>query len=174
MLHSDNSTELLEPQIVAFGSKMFETLGADKPSAFNKEFWSAKVLGWAFLYPKFKINLFRLVDVLPTLRTSESIAEHITLYLADEARKINPIAGWLFRMRPHSLWGRMAASITKASVNKMSDDVIAGTDAKSALPKLSTLRSAHLAFTVDLLGEYSVSEKEAIFINKDTLKFLIL
>ena len=164
MLHSDNSNtqENLDSKIIAFGKSIFDTLGSDKPSAFNKEFWSAKVLSWAFLYPRFKINLFRLVDVLPTLKDTKAIAEHITLYLADEAKKIHPLAGWLFRMRPHSLWARLSASITQASVKKMADDVIAGTDAKSALEKLDTLRKSRLSFTVDLLGEYSVSEKEAL------------
>jgi RHH-type proline utilization regulon transcriptional repressor/proline dehydrogenase/delta 1-pyrroline-5-carboxylate dehydrogenase len=152
----------LEEKILSFGSVIFDTLGSEKPSAFNKEFWSAKVLGWAFLYPKFKVNLFRLVDVLPTLRDSKAIAEHIDLYLSAEAKKISLLAGWAFRMNPKSLRAKIAAAITQASVKKMADDVIAGTTAEDAIKKLDSLRKEKLAFTVDLLGEYSVSEKEAL------------
>ena len=152
----------LEETIRAFGSDVFDALGSDKPSAFNKEFWSAKILSWAFLYPSFKVNLFRLVDVLPTLRDAASIAEHIDLYLTAEAKKINRLAGWAFHMNPRSLRAKLAAAITQASVKKMADDVIAGTTARDAMKKLDQLRHSKLAFTVDLLGEYSVSEKEAL------------
>lgn len=152
----------LESEIIDFGANVFNLISIDKPTAFNKEFWNAKILEWAMLWPKFKVNLFRLIDVLPTLRSDKEIAEHISLYLADEAFKITPIAGLLFKSQSLPILRNISSYITKQSVRQMAYDVIAGSNTLESIEKLQKIRDDGLAFTVDLLGEYSVSENEAI------------
>ncbi|MBI3117806.1 MAG: hypothetical protein HYZ00_03915 [Candidatus Hydrogenedentes bacterium] len=43
-------------------------LAGEKPGVFTHAFWEARILPWAMADPGLKVDLFRLVDVLPTLR----------------------------------------------------------------------------------------------------------
>jgi RHH-type proline utilization regulon transcriptional repressor/proline dehydrogenase/delta 1-pyrroline-5-carboxylate dehydrogenase len=152
----------IESEILEFGKNIFHLISTDRPSVFQKAFWSAKLLQWSMTNPKFKVQLFRLVDVLPTLRSSKSIAEHIRLYLAEEGGKINRLIGALLNLRSSSPLALPASYITKQSVEQMASDMITGATPNDAIGPLIKLRQQKMAFTVDLLGEYSVSELEAV------------
>ena len=147
--------------IVTFGREIFSRVGASQPSAFNKNYWSGRMMEWSMTRPAFKTNLFRLVDVLPSLRSSDQIAEHVTQYLATEGKAIHPFVGWAMRINPHSLKAKLASFVVKKSVREMAAQFIAGEDPKSALPRLREIRRNGMSFTADLLGEFCVSEPEA-------------
>lgn len=152
----------LEAQITSFGREIFEAIGNEQPSTFNKNFWSGKMMEWAMTHPDFKLNLFRLVDVLPSLRRSERVTAHVAEYLGPSARDLHSLLGWAVSAEPKSLRGALTAFAVRLGVRQMAQQFIAGVDAAHALPKLRALRQRRLAFTVDLLGEYCVSEREAV------------
>ncbi len=112
-------------------------------------------------YPEFKVNLFRLVDVLPTLSSPEAIADHVRQYLTDPANKIHPSLGWLIGFSRSRLGTKATALAVKFGVAQMAKLFIAGHDPKSSLPTLRRLRQDGFSFTVDLLGEFCVCETEA-------------
>lgn len=151
----------LENHIKHFGVDIFSAIGSEQPSTFNKAYWSSRMMEWSMTNPRFKVNLFRLIDVLPTLSSTSNIASHINEYLAHDASRIHPLLGWMFQMKKNSLKGAVASYITKKSVQNMANDFIAGSTPKNALPALRKMRENGLSFTVDLLGEYCVSELEA-------------
>jgi RHH-type proline utilization regulon transcriptional repressor/proline dehydrogenase/delta 1-pyrroline-5-carboxylate dehydrogenase len=111
---------------------------------------------WSMQNSAFKVNLFRLIDVLPTLTSAKAIGSHIEEYLSKEARALHPILGWMFTVEKSLIKRSVASVVTKKSVLNMANDFIAGDSAKSALPVLKAMRADTLAFTVDLLGEYCV------------------
>lgn len=154
--------DTIEREIRSFGKDIFAGIGSEQPSTFNKEYWSSRLMEWSMTRPRFKINLFRLIDVLPTLPTAASVAAHIQEYLAADATEINSFLGWLFRLKKRPIRGRIASFITKKSVHNMSDSFIAGDTPERALPAIETMRTGGISFTVDLLGEYCVSEVEAL------------
>ncbi len=117
---------------------------------------------WSMSKPEFKTDLFRLVDVLPTLRSEEAILSHVSLYLKDSAKDLNPILAWLLDTKPETLMGSLVRFGVNTGVTNMASQFIAGATPEDALPKLKKIRAKKLAFTVDLLGEYSVSEVEAL------------
>ncbi|MCI5064090.1 proline dehydrogenase family protein [bacterium] len=152
----------LEEEILHFGSGIFQQVQQERPSAFNTAFWSGKVMEWSMQFQSFKTDMFRLVDVLPALQSSRAIASHVSEYLAESAKEIHDLASWGVNIPPHSLRAKAASFAVKRGVSQMAKQFIAGETPKGALKELKRLRKAGLAFTVDLLGEYCLSEKEAI------------
>lgn len=151
----------LEDQILSFGREVFKLIGSELPGAFSTNFWSSKIMQWSMTRQDLKVNMFRLVDVLPTLRDSAAVASHIQEYLAGPGGEISPILRWGASRPPHSLSAKVAASFVKLGVRKTAEQFIAGETPTKSLQALNKLREQGLAFTCDLLGEYCVSEVEA-------------
>lgn len=155
------STDDQDQIIVDFGKKIFEAMDRNRPSAFSKNFWSGRIMAWAMKRPEFKLNMFRLVDVLPTLTTSAQIAQHVTEYLGPVAANMDALSSWGLNLNPNSLRAKLAAFTVKRSVGQMASQFIAGATPNSALKPLKRLRARRIAFTCDLLGEFSLSEFES-------------
>jgi RHH-type proline utilization regulon transcriptional repressor/proline dehydrogenase/delta 1-pyrroline-5-carboxylate dehydrogenase len=119
------------------------------------------MMQWSMSRPDFKVNLFRLVDVLPTLKTPEAIAKHVQLYLTEPANRIHPALGWVVGWSRSNLGAWLTAKAVTLGVQQMANLFIAGHTPQKALPVLRRLRSQGFSFTVDLLGEFCVCEGEA-------------
>jgi RHH-type proline utilization regulon transcriptional repressor/proline dehydrogenase/delta 1-pyrroline-5-carboxylate dehydrogenase len=163
------------------GKKIFALVGSERPSTFNLNFWATKMMNWSMSDPRFKVNLFRLVDVLPQLRSQAAVASHVREYLGNHhihlrgIERLGSLLQWGLRAPPGSLRGNLVAYVVKRSVEQMAGLFIAGENPSDAVPALRSLRSQGLAFTVDLLGEFSVSEREAnIYVDRylDALEVL--
>ncbi len=132
------------------------------PGLFDKAWWSGQVLEWAMRDPGFKTEMFRFVDVFPVLQTPEEVARHIQEYLLRPG--VNVPAVIKVALKGAGL-GRLATKVAAGQIAKnlegMARTFIAGVDASSAMPALTDLRGQGQAFTVDLLGEATVSEAEA-------------
>ncbi len=152
----------LEDEIVDFGRMIFTAIGQEQPSAFNKNYWSGRIMEWSMKKPEFKVNMFRLVDVLPSLQSSAAIARHVTEYLGTVAADIGALAEWGLNVPPNSLRAKVTALVVKKSVEQMAAQFIAGSSPTNALKALRRLRGDGICFTADLLGEFSVSEREAL------------
>lgn len=167
--------QLLEQRIREIGRETFSTLSQFGPSTFKKNFWIGKVLELTIRNPQFKTNLFRLVDVLPALRTHSEIVDHVREYLAAPAAELHPLLALLLDAPRLSLRGQAGARAVRFGTRQIGQLFIAGEEPRQALPALRRLRQAGLAFTIDLLGEYCVSESEALaYQNRylDALKIL--
>ena len=109
-----------------------------------------------------KVQMFRFVDVLPMLKTHESVARHFQEYF-DEVREHLP---WAVRMgldvsTPNSLLGKALSVNARTNARKMAERFIAGKSVEEVLQSVARLRKQGLAFTLDLLGEAVLSEQEA-------------
>jgi RHH-type transcriptional regulator, proline utilization regulon repressor / proline dehydrogenase / delta 1-pyrroline-5-carboxylate dehydrogenase len=156
------SSQSIENEILEFGRNIFRLIGKQQPSAFDKNYIPGKIMEWSMTKPDFKLNMFRLVDVLPSLSSSEAIARHVNEYLSVAAKDIHGLVEWGVNVNPESLRAKLTAFAVKRSVTQMARMFIAGEDAASAMKHLRSIRKSGMAFTVDLLGEYSVSEQEGL------------
>ena len=150
-----------ESRVREFGKQIFSGIGKEQPSTFNKDYWSGRIMEWSMSKPDFKINMFRLVDVLPALKSSASIAAHVSEYLSKPGAEISGLLEWGLTINPNSLRAKVTSALVKRSVEQMASQFIAGESPKGALKELRRLRKAGLSFTADLLGEFSLSEREA-------------
>lgn len=151
-----------EQRIREIGIDLFARMKGEKPGLFDKAWWSGQILEWAMQDPVFKTEMFRFVDVFPVLKTPEEIARHLQEYLLRPG--VNPPTVIKMALKGAGL-GSMATRIAAGQIAKnlegMGKRFILGTDVASAVTALRDLRQQRQAFTVDLLGEATVSEPEA-------------
>ena len=151
----------LNEKIIDVGRQVFGDLGDTDPSLLDPRYLNSLLMRWSMGQPEFKVKLFRLVDVLPTLTSNQAIAEHVREYLIPPANKMHPSLGWFISLCEQPLLANVAALMVKQGVKQMASMFIAGDSPTAALPVLRRLRGERYSFTVDLLGEFCVCEKEA-------------
>ncbi|MFU2209635.1 L-glutamate gamma-semialdehyde dehydrogenase [Solidesulfovibrio sp. C21] len=154
----------LDEAIRQRGKAFFASIRGESPSIFNKGFWTGKVMDWAMKNEGFKVQLFRFVDVLPYLTTSGNLSRHIEEYFAGgEAGDIPAVLKW--GAEKSGLFGGVAAKLMgkaiRSNIEGMARQFIVGEQTKEAVKNLSKIRKDGFAFTVDLLGEATVSELES-------------
>jgi RHH-type proline utilization regulon transcriptional repressor/proline dehydrogenase/delta 1-pyrroline-5-carboxylate dehydrogenase len=124
--------------------------------------WDDKMLAWAMSNPGLRVQLFRFIDCLPSLRSKAEIARHLQEYLGDESVELpGALKGLLGFANPDSLPGQAAATTVSTAVETLARKYIAGENVKQVLKAIEHLRKEKMGFTVDLLGEAVITEAEA-------------
>jgi len=111
-----------------------------------------------------KVSMFRFVDVLASLSQPDDILRHFREYMEDRPAGTTlpfPIRWALALGKPGTPQGRWIAYVIQASARKMATRFIAGDDPAEVLQRAADLNAHGLQFTLDLLGEATVSEHEA-------------
>ena len=119
----------LEGEILEFGRGIFAEIGKQQPSAFNKNFWIGRIMEWSMAQPAFKLNMFRLVDVLPSLHSAPAIASHVNEYLGSVGANIHALVDWGLNAPPTSLRARATSVIVRKGVQQMASLFIGGENA---------------------------------------------
>lgn len=150
---------VLDRAVLQCGQEIFRRLENQSGSIFNKDWWYGRIMEWSMKNEAFKVQMFRFVDVLPYLNSSDEVARHLKEYFAEggEIPSIFNVGMGLGSLAP----GLMAGAVRK-NVTQMAKMFIVGENAKEALPVLIKNRKAGLGFTVDILGEAALSEAEAL------------
>ena len=150
----------IQSQIVSRGEEILKRMdGQSKASIFSKDFWYGSVMEWSMKNEKFKTNMFRFVDVLPSINSGDEVARHLKEYFSEDGGSLPSVFNvglGLGSLAP----GLMAGAIKK-NVMGMAKMFITGESPDEALPVLKKARKAKMTFTVDILGEATLSEKEA-------------
>lgn len=151
----------LQTQIRARGEEILKRMeGQSKASIFNKDWWYGSIMDWSMKNEQFKTQMFRFVDVLPALNSGNEVARHLKEYFAKtggELPSVFNVGLGLGSLAP----GLMAGAIRK-NVTQMAKMFITGENPSEALPVLKKARKNKITFTVDILGEATLSEKEAL------------
>ena len=155
--------ELLEPSknlsTIELGEKVLKLNSTSSKTLLNKDWWYSKVMDWSMKNTEFKTKMFRFVDVFPYLNSGEDLLKHVDEYFQNEEGELPS----LFHFG--STVGQIAPGFVSKSVEKNIKDMarlfITGDSPEDALKKLSESRKNKVGFTVDLLGELTLSEKEA-------------
>ena len=120
-------------------------------------------MAWAMQDESVKVQMFRFVDVLPMLDTSESRDPAPARILSTTWRGSLPAAVrlGLAVATPRSLAGRALAIAARSNAQSSCPRFIAGTNASEVLAAAMRERKLRRAFTLDILGEAVTSEVEA-------------
>ncbi len=150
----------IQSQIVSRGEEILKRMeGQSRASIFSKDFWYGSIMEWSMKNEKFKTNMFRFVDVLPSINSGDEVARHLKEYFSEDGGTLPPVFNvglGLGSLAP----GLMAGAIKK-NVMGMAKMFITGESPDEALPVLKKARKNKMTFTVDILGEATLSEKEA-------------
>ncbi|MES9997463.1 proline dehydrogenase family protein [Desulfovibrio aminophilus] len=156
--------QILEPRIVSRGKEFFTSIAGEAPSIFNKGWWTGKVMDWAMKNEAFKVQMFRFVDVLPYLTTSDSLSRHIEEYFTGEnAGEIPDVLKWGASKTGFAggLVAKVLHKTIRSNIEGMARQFIIGEKASEAVKGIKKLRKDGFAFVIDLLGEATMNEAEA-------------
>jgi len=124
--------------------------------------WDDKLLGWAMSNPGLRVQLFRFIDCLPSLRSKPEIARHLQEYLGDESVELPAaLKGLLNFANADSMPGQLAATTVSTAVETLAHKYISGENIRQVIKTVERLRKDKMAFTIDLLGEAVITEEEA-------------
>jgi RHH-type proline utilization regulon transcriptional repressor/proline dehydrogenase/delta 1-pyrroline-5-carboxylate dehydrogenase len=134
-----------------------------------------KLLNWCMQDERFKVQLFRFVDVFPLLEGRESLGRHILEYFEDYFGLFPSLLKWGIERRGlgGAATGTILSQAMRMSILGLARQFIIGGDSREALRNLRKLRKGKFAFTVDILGEATVSEAEAESYLKRYLDLLV-
>ncbi|MEX0585781.1 MAG: proline dehydrogenase family protein, partial [Pirellulales bacterium] len=144
------------------GRYLFDHLDARQPSVLERRWWDDRIMDWAMRDDAVKVQMFRFVDVLPMLRDSRAVTEHLIEYLGQVRDRLpGPVRVALAMAKPGSVVGRGLALAARRNAAAQARRFIAGTTAEEVLAAAKRERRLRRAFTLDVLGEAVTSEIEA-------------
>ena len=157
----------IERRVHELGETLFARMdSAPVPGIFSKKGAYARVMEWSMKDPAFKTQLFRFVDVLPTLSSSADIVRHLQEYLGDKAVELNP--AMKVGLAASAFAPALVAGPVKANVVAMAAQFVVGETADDLVKQLRKNAKLGCATTIDLLGETVVSEGEAeVFLQRN-------
>lgn len=157
----------IESAVRAKGEQLFALMDRQPPPAlFSKKGAYARLMEWSMKDPAFKTQLFRFVDVLPSLNSSGEIVRHLQEYLGDRAVALNPAlkAG----LAAASFAPALVATPVKAQIVDMAGQFVAGQTGEDLIRQIRKNAQLGLATTIDLLGETVVNDAEAdVFLQRN-------
>jgi len=148
----------LQTEIEQRGARIFELVDRHPEPLFSKAGFYQRLMALSMRDERFKVQMFRFVDVLPSLRRSGDIVQHLDEYFTDMRNGLAPLVRTGVRAAKIVPW--ISGQLLRWNVSGMARQFIAG---KNPDDVMNTLRKRHeqrIGFTVDLLGEAVVSEKE--------------
>ena len=107
-----------------------------------------RLIDWSMQNEELKVQLFRFVDVLPTLTSSKEVARHAYEYLGDSVEGLPRPAQLAVRASPALPW--LTSFAARKGVEQMAKMFILARNGVEAIPKLREARNLPLAFTVIL------------------------
>ena len=149
----------LQAEVERRGQRIFELVDRHPESIFSKAGFYQRMMALSMRDEHFKVQMFRFVDVLASLRRGGEIVRHLEEYFADMRNGLAPVVQTGVRLARIAPW--FSGKVLRWNVSGMARQFIAG---KNPPDVMKTLRKRHrqgIGFTVDLLGEAVVSEKEA-------------
>jgi RHH-type transcriptional regulator, proline utilization regulon repressor / proline dehydrogenase / delta 1-pyrroline-5-carboxylate dehydrogenase len=151
----------LQSEVERRGRRIFELVDENPDRLLSKAGFYQRLMALSMRDEQLKLQLFRFVDVLPSLHTSREIIEHLQEYLAEahDSQKVSELLGAGVRLARFVPW--ISGPILRWNVSEMARQFIAGRNPNDVLQTLRKRRAQKIGFTVDLLGEAVVSETEA-------------
>src|SRR5438046_3063293 len=149
----------LQSEIEQRGACIFELVDKHPESLFSKAGFYQRMMALSMRDERFKVQMFRFVDVLPSLRHSGDIVQHLDEYFTDIGNGFAPLVRTGVRAARILPW--ISGQLLRWNVSGMARQFIAGKNPNDVMKTLRKRRRQGIGFTVDLLGEAVVSEREA-------------
>src|SRR5215471_6429814 len=149
----------LQSDVEQRGTRIFELVDKHPERLFSKAGFYQRLMALSMHDERFKTQLFRFVAVLPSLRSSSEIIQHLEEYFSDSDDDFSPLVEMGVRAARLVPW--ISAPVLRWNVSEMARQFIAGRNPDDVVATLRKRRAQKIGFTVDVLGEAVVSEAEA-------------
>jgi RHH-type proline utilization regulon transcriptional repressor/proline dehydrogenase/delta 1-pyrroline-5-carboxylate dehydrogenase len=152
----------LEKETLEIAKEIISRTSEKEPHFWESSWWEGRTVQWLASSSEIKTGVLRFVDVFPVLRSSKSVVRHLREYLPDTALHLpeNLRVGRKF-LDSGLITPRAMASAIRLGVTSAAKRFIAGTSMEETAGALDKILSEGMSYTLDLLGEATLSEKEA-------------
>jgi len=147
----------LEKETAELARSLYRKAAERKPSLFEPADWMGRMIDWSLKDESLRVALFRFVDVLPSLDSAADIGRHLREYFS---RVDHALGGLVFVAQALGA-GWLVAPVLRQNVVRLARRFIVEEEAHALVPVLEGLRNEPAAFTLDVVGEATVSEAEA-------------
>lgn len=156
-----HAEQLLEPSIRHIGCTLAEHCKTGTPAVLSQRWWNDLLMDWGMQDEDFKVQLFRFVDVLPTLKTDEQFTRLLAEYFSHTPILPQTLRWSLQKLPATWIGAHIGALVLRRQFTRMAYTFIAGYSIHNAMPVLKHLWQSGRGASIDLLGETTVSETEA-------------
>jgi RHH-type proline utilization regulon transcriptional repressor/proline dehydrogenase/delta 1-pyrroline-5-carboxylate dehydrogenase len=156
-----------EHEIQRLARALYRKAAEEKHSLFDQDFLG-RMIDRSLEDESLRVALFRFVDVLPSLQSSSEIGRHLEEYFS---RVDHALSGLVYIAQAlHA--GTLVAPIVRRNVIKLARRFIAEESGSHLARVLEQLRKEPAAFTLDVVGEATVSDSEALAMQQRYLNLL--
>src|SRR3954471_14169496 len=149
----------LQAEVERRGVRIFELVDRHPESLFTKAGFYQRMMALSMRDEHFKVQMFRFVDVLASLHRGGEIVRHLDEYFQDMRNGYAPMVRTGVQLAKIAPW--ISGQVLRWNVSGMARQFIAGKNPSDVMKTLRKRYRQRIGFTVDLLGEAVVSEKEA-------------
>ena len=163
MGYSPAQRQSIEAETQRIGRNLFERLEDTQPNLWERRFWDDRILSWSMYDEAVKVQLFRFVDALPTLPSDDSVALHLAEYLESVRHRIPSSVSAAMGLATRTPLVRNAvARFAQLASRDFAKRFIAGANHEQVVRSAWRERQKGRCFTLDILGEAVLSEREAL------------
>jgi RHH-type proline utilization regulon transcriptional repressor/proline dehydrogenase/delta 1-pyrroline-5-carboxylate dehydrogenase len=149
----------LQTEIERRGAEIFDLVDRYPEPLFSKAGFYQRMMELSMRDEHFKVQMFRFVDVLASLHRGGEIVRHLDEYFTDMRNGFAPLVRTGVQAAKIVPW--ISGQLLRWNVSGMARQFIAGKNPHDVMKTLRKRRAKNIGFTVDLLGEAVVSEREA-------------
>jgi len=146
----------LQEQVIHFGEKLQQLASKDQHRQLG---WVDALMARTIADDDFRIQALRFIDVLPALDDDETLARHLQEYFAHV--ELPQLAEWGLKYTDSPWVTRIASPTVRYTLRGLARKFMGGSQLHHALTTVSRLRNKNMNFTLDLLGEATISEAES-------------
>jgi RHH-type proline utilization regulon transcriptional repressor/proline dehydrogenase/delta 1-pyrroline-5-carboxylate dehydrogenase len=149
----------LEARIQALGSRLLASVDLEVQATQGD--WLDALISHAIQDRHFRLQALRFFDVLPALQDNDELVAHLKDYFADTVLPWPAVSHWSLRHSDAPWAVPIAASLVRATLRGLSRRFMGGRTIRQALGTIRALQLRGMGYTLDMLGEAVVSEREA-------------
>ena len=146
-----------EQAVQTLARSLYRKAAEHKPSLFEVKDLLGRMIDWSLEDESLRVALFRFVDVLPSLESSSEIGRHLEEYFS----RVDHALGGLAVLAQALHAGTLVAPVVRRNVINLARRFIAEETSGHLVAVLEALRKEPAAFTLDIVGEATVSDLEA-------------
>ena len=124
----------------------------------NLSWWSQQVLIFSSKNPRLQKQLFKFVDLYPSLKTPEMVAKYLLEYMREEDLFLGDL---VYVGTRFPLGASLVDRFTRFGVKSLAKNFIVDNDEQKLSKKIEELSLSGLDCTLDILGELAISQEES-------------
>lgn len=154
-----------QQQIESCGKQLAGVITSTSTSQTNQFNWLDQLIKRTTSEADFRVQALRFIDVLPSLYDDHALTEHLQEYFS--GLELPRFAEWGLKHSDTVWTTRIAAPTIRYTLRGLARKFMGGYKLHHAMNCISRLRHDQMNFTLDLLGEATISEVECeVYKNK--------